>query len=70
MPADAETALTMTITLRIDGRDYVAGKHFVAASRGIPAHTATAMGDLAVGLIDRIEDEEGRGPGRVPTKHS
>jgi hypothetical protein len=70
MPANAETALTMTITLRIDGHDHVAGKQFVSDSRGIPAHTAAALGDVALGLLERIEDEAARGPGRMPKRHS
>ncbi len=34
MPTGQETQFTMTITRRIGGGDYVAGKQFAALSRG------------------------------------
>jgi hypothetical protein len=62
MPIGEETQLTITLTKRIGGRDYIAGKQFAEHSRGIPPSTTPALGQIAVelsGLIDEPQESSG-----------
>jgi hypothetical protein len=68
MPTGEETQFTMTITRRIGGGDYVAGKQFAALSRGIPSRDASALGELALALMQRIDHADAHAT--RPTKHS
>jgi hypothetical protein len=68
VPNGEETRFTMTITRRIDGHDYVAGKEFASASRGIPGRDARSLGEVALALMDRIDHEDARPQSRA--RHS
>jgi hypothetical protein len=68
MPTGEETQFTMTITRRIDGSDYVAGKQFASSSRGVPSRESRAMGEIALALMDRIDQADIHRA--KPTKHS
>jgi hypothetical protein len=68
MPNGEDTQFTMTITRRIDGHDYVVGKQFSALNRGIPGRNAGALGEVALALMERIDDADSQPT--QPTKHS
>jgi len=69
MPIGQETQLTITLTKRIGGRDYIAGKQFAEHSRGIPPSTTLALGQITVDLCNLIDEQE-ESSGRPASKHS